>query len=56
MEQFLHAAYDSGYYAATLEKVKMDDDTRAEYESLLIVTIARRNALRKVLEKQLKGE
>jgi hypothetical protein len=53
LEQYMQAAWDSGYYAATLEKVQMDAPTRAEYEGLLDVSIARRKALRETLEEQL---
>lgn len=43
ISQLISLAYDCGYYAATLEKVKLTPKERRDYERLLKEAIEQRN-------------
>ena len=46
----INAAYDTGYYSATLEKVQLGKEERVMYGKLQTDAITRRNEAREALE------
>jgi hypothetical protein len=53
LEKLRDKSYDTGYYAATLEKATLDPEQRAAYEQLSRVDITARNAAFAELERRL---
>jgi len=50
LDCYRDAAYETGYYAATLEKVALITEQRVEYEALLAAAIAERENRRELIE------
>jgi ribosomal protein L32 len=46
IKKLIEAAWECGYYAATLEKAKLTSGQRAEYDELHKAAIARRKRMR----------